>query len=178
MEDRPSLPIHSGRLDDSGPQKRIWRRHAMAARACAGGQICVRLHNSEGVVVSLNGDVGLTRGSGGGRFGERALVNRVARATKAAFGTQTGLCRHSNRGARNWSSCSWTYVTASAPAFVGYWLGSLPPEGGGPFQYKLLTTSWSSTGELPLADRKNPTRMAPSSGRRASWASRTSSRRG
>jgi hypothetical protein len=24
-------------------------------------------------------------------------VNRVARATKAAFGTQTGLCRHSNR---------------------------------------------------------------------------------
>jgi hypothetical protein len=69
----------------------------MAARACAGGQICVRLHNSEGVVVSLNGDVGLTRGSGGGRFGERALVNRVARATKAAFGTQTGLCRHSNR---------------------------------------------------------------------------------
>jgi hypothetical protein len=58
----------------------------MAARACAGGQICVRLHNSEGVVVSLNGDVGLTRGSGGGRFGERALVNRVARATKAAFG--------------------------------------------------------------------------------------------
>jgi hypothetical protein len=25
---------------------------------CADGQICVQLHNSEGVVVSLNGDVG------------------------------------------------------------------------------------------------------------------------
>jgi hypothetical protein len=69
----------------------------MAARACAGGQICVRLHNSEGAVVSLNGDVGLTRGCRGGRFGERALVNRVARVAEAAFGTQTGLGRHSNR---------------------------------------------------------------------------------
>jgi hypothetical protein len=69
----------------------------MAARACAGGQTCVRLHNSEGVVVALNGDVGLTRGCRGGRFGERALVNRVARVTKAAFGTKTGLCRRSNR---------------------------------------------------------------------------------
>jgi hypothetical protein len=86
----------------------------MAARACAGGQICVRLHNSEGVVVSLNGDVGLTRGCRGGRFGERALVNRVARATKAAFGTQTGLCRRSNRS---------LFASRNRAAFLPFSLG-------------------------------------------------------
>ena len=90
-------------------------------------------------------------------------MNRVARATKAAFGTQTGLCRHSNRSlfaSRNRAGKRF--------AEARDWGGILGDSGR--FQVTETARSRVSAGKAAESQRPLRRRQEPELRRSAWWA--------